>query len=126
MEAGEGTFELRAGIPGMVTRHDPRTWRGNHVQRGAGAGRVGKWSDGTWSDAACHDETRTKSFLVDQIDVSLRGSVLLAGYCNDPAVFRRQANLPVRGMILGSLSPALIPLAMQMHYPIVVVDGFGR
>jgi hypothetical protein len=28
-------------------------------------------------------------------------------------------------MVLGGLSPALIPLAAQMQYPIVVVDGFG-
>jgi hypothetical protein len=31
----------------------------------------------------------------------------------------------VRGLILGSLAPSLVPLAAQMQYPVVVVDGFG-
>jgi hypothetical protein len=68
------------------------------------------------------DESLTSS----HIDVSLRGSILLAGYCADPSALQVAGEMPVRGLILGRISPALISLAVQMQYPIVVVDGFGR
>jgi hypothetical protein len=32
----------------------------------------------------------------------------------------------VRGLILTSMSPALLPLASQAPYPVMLIDGFGR
>jgi hypothetical protein len=34
--------------------------------------------------------------------------------------------LPIRGMILGSILPSLLPHAAKMSFPIIVIDGFGK
>jgi hypothetical protein len=124
MEAGEGTFELRAGIPGRVTRQISE--RGVEITF-SGALVQGVWGNGQLGLGLMLPVITTSDELlsINQIDVSLRGSILLAGHCSDPAALQAAGDLPVRGIILGSLSPALIPLAAQLHYPIVVVDGFG-
>ncbi len=124
MEAGDGVFELRAAIPGRVTRQISDrgveiTFNGALVQGEWGNGQLGLGL--LLPIVSKPDEELT----VKKIDVSLRGSILLAGHCSDPAALQAASDLPVRGIIVGSLSPALIPLAAQMQYPIIVVDGFG-
>ena len=124
MEVGEGTFELRAGLPGKVTRQISErgveiTFNGALVQ--------GVWGNGQKGLGVMMPLLTTPQELLSlkQIDVSMRGSIILAGHCNDPAALKAAGDLPVRGMILGSLSAALAPLALQMQYPIIVLDGFG-
>ncbi len=47
------------------------------------------------------------------------------GIAATPAALEAAGDLPVRGLILGGLSPALIPLASKVPYPVIVMDGFG-
>jgi hypothetical protein len=61
----------------------------------------------------------------DRLDVSMRGSVILAGMVKDAEPLKAAGDLPVRGLILSSLYPSLIPQAREMRYPIIVTDGFG-
>jgi hypothetical protein len=49
-----------------------------------------------------------------------------AGMLRDGEVLRAAAELPVRGLILSSMQPSLISLALQMRYPILIMDGFGN
>ncbi|MBA4380093.1 MAG: hypothetical protein C0393_05335, partial [Anaerolinea sp.] len=129
LEVGEGTYELRAGMPGVVTRLIP--------ERGAEITVNGALVQGVWGNgrvdiglmlpllSAEGLPAPDEPLVASRMDVSLRGSILLGGTCSDAAALRAAGDLPVRGLILGSISSALLPLALQVRYPLVVLDGFG-
>lgn len=118
-------YELRAGYVGVVA--DLVADRGVVIEA-TGALIQGVWGNrqvnyGITQPLGKHtDEALDASLL----DVSMRGSVIVGGYCNDPQVFKAAAELPIRGMILASMEASLIPEAMKVDYPIVVVEGFGQ
>jgi hypothetical protein len=125
MELSEGAYELHAGMPGTVTQVIP--------DRGAEITTHGALVQGVWGNGrvdaglmlsliSAPDEV----LMPGRVDVSMRGSVLLGGILEDSAVLQSAAELPIRGLILGSMSPTLISLALQMRYPILVIDGFGH
>ena len=124
MEVGDVRIELRAGMPGVVTRVIP--------ERGVVIRTVGALIQGTWGNGRIDNglitskiEKADDMLTSDLLDVSLRGSVILGGHVRDLETLKIAAEMPVRGLIVSSMNPALIQPAMQMRYPILVVDGFG-
>jgi len=61
-----------------------------------------------------------------KLDVGMRGAVAVCGPCADPEVLRTAESLPLRGLIVSSMSPDLIPQASTLTCPVIVVEGFGK
>jgi len=124
MEVGASKMELRAGISGTVIEIIPK--RGAVLQT-AGALVQGIWGNGRVDSGLLANLTEQPDSVLTagRLDVSMRGFVILGGMIKDADVLKAAAELPVRGLILSSLYPSLIPQAREMRYPIVVTDGFG-
>ena len=127
MEIGDTIFELRAGLPGTITRVFP--------DRGVEITSHGTLIQGVWGNDRVDIGLMLPAPQLDspgdileagQLDVSLRGAIIIAGHCSDPRALQVAGELPLRGLILGSISPELLPLATKSHFPIVVTDGFGH
>ena len=124
LEVGDARIELRAGMPGTVLRVIP--------ERGVVIRTVGALIQGTWGNGRVENglmmsliEKPDDTLTANRLDVSLRGSVILGGHVRDLETLKAAAEMPVRGLILSSLHFSLIQPAMQMRYPILVLDGFG-
>ena len=125
METGETSVELKAGLPGTVVQIIP--YRGA-VIRTVGALIQGTWGNGRIATGMMLNLTEKPDDVLtaSRLDVSLRGSIILAGLVREADTLRAAAELPVRGLILASISPGLLPIAQQMRFPIVAIDGFGK
>jgi len=124
MEVGNARIELRAGMPGIVTQVIPEK---GVVIRTAGALIQGTWGNGRIDSGLMTSKIEKPDDVLtsDLLDVSLRGSVILGGHIRDLETLKIAAEMPVRGLIVSSMNPALIQPAVQMRYPILVLDGFG-
>lgn len=101
-------------------------------ERGVGIRTSGALVQGVWGNGRIDNglmvsliEKPDDVLTADQLDVSLRGSVILGGHVKDLETLKAAAELPVRGLIISSLLSSLIVPAYQMRFPILVLDGFG-
>jgi hypothetical protein len=124
LELDSPPFELRAGLPGVVAELIP--------ERGALIESSGTLIQGIWGNGQINSGLvrslldRPENVLTsDRMDVSFRGAVVISGYCEDEAVLEHAADLPLRGLVLSSLASKLVPLAAELQFPVLVVEGFG-
>ncbi len=119
------TLDLKAGFSGLVG--DLIADRGVYMEA-SGALLQGVWGNGRMDSgmlvalAKSQDEELTRSNL----DVSLRGAVVLAAHCSSADALQAGAELTLRGLILNSMPASLVPVANKLNYPIIVMEGFGK
>lgn len=125
IEVESPPFELKAGIPGLVT--ELFTDRGAEIET-TGALVQGVWGNGSidFGLLTVLAANPTDVMKADLIDVSHRGAVVLGGYCDNAGVIDMAAEIPLRGLILSSMDSALVPLALKVNVPIVILEGFGQ
>ena len=126
LEVESQPVQILAGISGVVTDLIPE--RGATVE-GNGALIQGVWGNGPFVGEGLMVillKSPDDELQRTDLEVSLRGAIVVAGHCQDPEALRNAAGLPLRGLLLTSMSSDLIPLAKGLDIPIMVLEGFGR
>jgi hypothetical protein len=125
LELASKPFELKAGIPGVVTSLIDDF--GAEIEA-TGALVQGVWGNRRTGAGILNNLTRSPKDVLthDRLDVSHRASVILGGVCMSPQVLETAAEIPLRGLILSSMASSLLPLAERMPYPIILTEGFGE
>jgi hypothetical protein len=125
LETPGETVQLRAYLPGTVIHVTPN--------RGVTVETTGALVQGLWGHG--EEAFGVLKVLVDQpdkplparsIDVACHGAVLVGGSTLDRDALQQALELQVRGIVLGSLDPALLEMARQMPFPIVLTEGLGH
>ncbi|MCX6079431.1 MAG: hypothetical protein NTW32_07850 [Chloroflexi bacterium] len=125
LEVGGSPIELLAGMQGVVTDIIPD--RGVTI-RATGSLIQGLWGNGLLDTGVMMSamDRPDEAFDTTRLDVSVRSAIILGGYVENSTIFKIAADLPVRGLILSSMAPELIPLVSQLAYPVMLLEGFGR
>lgn len=117
-------YVLTAGVPGEVSK----------VIEDLGVEIVtrGAVIDGVWGNGKAEFGTLRvlaaapgDALTADQLSVEMRGLVVVSGSCDDPKALELANELPLRALILGSMRARLVPLALSLDVPVIVLDGFG-
>lgn len=125
LEIAGKPYQVKAGIPGDVVELIPDF--GVVIETG-GALVQGLWGNGKVEFGALRALAKTPEAEIKpaDLDISLRGSVVLAGYCNDAQVLKIAEELPLRGLILSSMGARLATVAQRLSMAVVVLEGFGK
>ncbi len=118
-------YQLKAGMEGVI--------KGLIAERGAILETTGALVQGVWGNGQIDQgtlivlaESPKDELTVEILNTEMRGSILLSGHVTKSATLKALQQLPVRGLILASISANLVPLAAQCKFPVVILDGFGR
>lgn len=118
------TFQLKAGVSGVVTEVTPDL---GVIIEASGALVQGVWGNGQVNLGLLllHSPKLDQALTRANLDVSMRGAVVLAGHCINADGLMAAEEMPLRGLILASMTADLIPVAEKMSCPVMVLEGFG-
>ena len=125
LEVRNAPIRLQAGYTGSVVDVIP--------DRGAILEATGALLQGIWGNGRINQgllkilvDDPYGEVKADHLDLNLRGGVVLIGHCSDASVLRAAQELPLNGLILGSMRADLIPVAENVEFPVILLEGFGR
>ena len=116
---------LRAGFPGMVIGTDGvRTV----VMETTGAIVQGVWGNGRQDYAMLRTlgGGPSERLRPDQLDINLRGALLIAGILDTSAPLQQLTQLTIKGLVAGSMSSDLLSTVPRLPFPVLLTEGFGQ
>jgi hypothetical protein len=119
------SMELQAGFPGRVIATDGVQ---TITVETTGALVQGIWGNGLQDSGVMRlaGEDPSSRLRTGQLDIKLRGAVLVAGICDHPDPLKHAIDISVQGVILGSISSDIIPVVKELPYPLIITEGFGE
>jgi hypothetical protein len=125
LEVQTQPYELKAGIPGTVI--ELIEGRGVTIET-TGALLQGDWGSGGIDFGVMNVLAKDPEHVLtpDQLDVSMRGSVIMAGYVESADVLKMAGDLPLRALILACMAPSLVPLVHKLALPVILLEGLGQ
>ena len=124
LETEPRAFELKAYIPGVVTRVLAKH---SVVIETTGAVVQGAWGTGSESFGVikCLTDSPSQPIETDMIDPSCYGAILVGGVGLPKNIFEQAEALQIRGIVIGGLEPEALEHAEESPCPVVVTEGFG-
>ncbi len=125
LQQAEEPFELIAGYAGIIS--EMISDQGVIVEM-SGALVQGVWGNGKVEFGLMVVISREPGAVLklENVDVSLRGGILLGGHLADLDTLRALGEIPIRGLILGSMPSRFAEVALEMPFPVLLTEGFGR
>lgn len=128
IEAPPTVFELYAYVSGTVVNVlDPH----GLVIETTGAVIQGMWGGGGGPSGEnlgvlrCSVQSPDEKLRVQDVDLSCRGMILVGGSGLDEKILEPAQEFQIGGIVVGGLSPELIPQVEQLPFPVVVTEGIG-
>lgn len=115
---------LRAGFPGMIIGTDGTR---SVTLETTGALVQGIWGNGRQEFAMLRTVGAAgERIRSDQLDINLRGALLIGGILDQASTLQQMTQLTVRGLVVGSTTSDLVTQLMRMPFPVVLTEGFGE
>jgi biotin carboxyl carrier protein/transcription antitermination factor NusG len=103
------------------------------IDRGAVVETNGTLIQGVWGNGligfgpfVVDSQSIDQELTPASLSINTRGTILAAAWCELEESLTLAGSLPIAGLVLGSMSPRLIPCALKQNYPILLLEGFGR
>jgi hypothetical protein len=116
-------FQLKAGLTGNVVEIISNY--------GAVVETTGALIQGVWGNdligsgnLVVRADTSDEVLSANKLDTSLRGKIIAIGTCEDEEVLKIAESLPLRGLIFASMRPDLIPTAVEIKVPVILMEGY--
>jgi hypothetical protein len=117
-------LQVKAGMIGQVMEVFPEY---GAVIRTLGGLVQGVWGNGKAGEGILTilEDHQESSLNISALECIERGRLLAAGVCLERDVLEMAVRKGAAGLIFYSLAPALIPAAMALPIPLIVLGGFG-
>ncbi len=121
---GERVIQVKAGMIGEILEILPEYGAAIYTH---GSLLQGVWGNGKMGMGTLHWMESPKSEpIVDSALTDVEnGAVVSGGLCCQASLFEKALEKEISGLILNAMAPELIPEAMALPFPVIVLSGFG-